>query len=140
MKTINIINSFLASALFFTASCGAFKIARYSADNNPYAGNTVAIAEGLELYKENCSSCHGMSATGDGSVTLQLRDQPANLLAISEYRDLHEIANKVAYGHSRTMPAFRQVLSESEIWKIANYVYSLKGAENGTNKEPEQAS
>src|SRR5215510_140393 len=87
---------------------------------NPYTGNAEAIAEGPQLYKDlNCYGCHGMGPnltdetwqTGDGS--------DASLLA------------QIREGKG-TMPAFKDVVTDDQAWKIIAFVRSLYKGEAET--------
>src|SRR5579864_4643865 len=42
------------------------------------------VAQGRQLYLEYCSSCHGLTAEGDGPVAPALTTPPANLRRLSE--------------------------------------------------------
>lgn len=47
---------------------------------------SMLAKSGNALFKEHCSSCHGISAKGDGPVASALKVQPADLTKIAERR------------------------------------------------------
>jgi mono/diheme cytochrome c family protein len=46
--------------------------------------NANSLAEGAELFKTHCASCHGADATGNGPVAAALRHRPADLTRIAK--------------------------------------------------------
>jgi cytochrome c oxidase cbb3-type subunit 3 len=85
-----------------------------------YDNNAPAIAEGQFLYtKMNCVGCH---AHGGGGMGPPLMDD--------EWRyggRIDQIAATIAEGRPNGMPAWRNKLTEDQIWKLAAYVRSLSG-------------
>ena len=75
------------------------------------------ISAGHNLYLEkHCSHCHG--ATGEGGVNLVNRE-----LTNASY-----VFDAIADGRERgglRMPAWREVLSDNEIWQVTAYVMSI---------------
>jgi len=47
------------------------------------AGQPDLLAQGAELYRNNCMNCHGETAVGDGPMTEVLRIPPADLTRLS---------------------------------------------------------
>lgn len=97
--------------------------AAYSEDSSiPDLKDPKVISAGRELYLEkHCSHCHGMN--GDGGVNLMHHDlsNPNNLFeAIADGRE----------SGSLRMPAWREVLSEAQIWQVTAYVMSINGRTN----------
>jgi mono/diheme cytochrome c family protein len=90
----------------------------HSADTAvPDLTDPKTIWAGHDLYLDkHCSHCHG--ATGEGGVNLVKRD-----LTNPSY-----VFEAIADGRERgglRMPAWREVLSDQEIWQITAYVISL---------------
>ncbi|MFQ5797608.1 MAG: c-type cytochrome [Bacteroidota bacterium] len=99
------------------------------------------IKEGRVLYQINCRPCHGTKADGDGPMAPGFRLKPAN------FRDPGTIATVVeAYAFWRikeggpglppeaspwdsSMPAWKDELSDEEIWKIIMAEYETAGVE-----------
>jgi mono/diheme cytochrome c family protein len=48
------------------------------------AGGDATAADGAELFKTYCASCHGAEATGHGPVARALRHAPADLTQIAK--------------------------------------------------------
>ena len=86
----------------------------------PYDYNAYAISEGKILFNQfNCSGCH---AHGGGGMGPPLMDsdwiygsEPANIFAT------------IADGRPNGMPAFRERLSNDQIWRLVSYVRSIGG-------------
>ena len=89
-----------------------------------------------ELYRVNCSTCHGMSGIGDGPATAHIvatdsywattNDAPyvgpANLIEKRETYDQDAMFNLVNNGVV-VMPRFRNLLPEEDIREIVAYIY-----------------
>lgn len=94
------------------------------------------IAEGGQLYGENCASCHGRSGLGDGDAGKSLTPSPA-LLAFMIQRPISVdsyLLWSISEGgkeFSTDMPAFKDKLSHEEIWKIVAYMRAGFPSENG---------
>jgi cytochrome c oxidase cbb3-type subunit III len=86
---------------------------------NPYAGNQSAINEGGQLFIHmNCASCHGFE--GGGGMG------PA--LAAEDWRfggDDADVFNSIYDGRGKGMPAWRDALTEDEIWKLVAFIRTL---------------
>lgn len=94
-----------------------------AADNAmPDLKDPKIIAAGHDLFLEkHCSHCHG--ANGDGGVNLTKRD----------LSDPTYVFQAIAEGRERgslRMPAWRDVLSEEEIWQATAYVMSISQQPN----------
>ncbi len=99
------------------------------------------LEEGRVLYQKNCRPCHGTTAAGDGPMGWGFRLKPVN------FRDPGTIATLVeAYLFWRikeggpglppeaspwdsAMPAWKEELSDEEIWKIIIAEYDTAGME-----------
>jgi cytochrome c oxidase cbb3-type subunit 3 len=85
-----------------------------------YDNNAPAIAEGQTLYTQmNCVGCH---FHGGGGMGPPLMDD--------EWRyggRIDQIAASIAEGRPNGMPAWRNKLTDDQIWKIAAYVRTLSG-------------
>jgi mono/diheme cytochrome c family protein len=89
-----------------------------------------------ELFRVNCSACHGINGEGNGPAAahLQASDSfyfskngskygpPANLLATRDQRT-EEIWFGTLNNGIVVMPAFENLLSEEEIWDIVTYLF-----------------
>jgi cytochrome c oxidase cbb3-type subunit 3 len=86
----------------------------------PYTYNAYGLSEGKILFNQfNCSGCH---AHGGGGMGPPLMDdewiygsEPQNIFAT------------IAEGRPNGMPAFRERLSNDQIWRLVGYVQSMGG-------------
>lgn len=122
MKNL-LIGIILLAAVFFTQ--------RGFAQNDALAGR--------ELFKSNCSPCHGESGKGDGAGGQVLPVKPANLterIAANGYSDqyLFEVISKggAFVGKSNYMPAWSGALSDKQIRELVSFLRTLNGPANPT--------
>jgi cytochrome c oxidase cbb3-type subunit III len=86
----------------------------------PYEYNAYAMSEGKLLFDQfNCSGCH---AHGGGGMGPPLMDdewiygsQPENIF------------QTIIQGRPNGMPAFRERLSNDQVWRLVAYVQSMSG-------------
>lgn len=87
------------------------------------------LAQGAQIYAENCTRCHGISGAGDGELVLsgevtQIMDftDPTTMSAVSP----EEYFRIITEGRLETlMPPWGESLSEDARWSVALYVYTL---------------
>jgi putative heme-binding domain-containing protein len=92
---------------------------------NPFAGNTQAIAQGEQLYNQNCTACHGVNG-GAGEIGPEIIHNLSGSLR-GELND-NQILEVIRNGTPRTaMPAWKGKLSEDGILKIGAFLHSLRG-------------
>jgi mono/diheme cytochrome c family protein len=95
-----------------------------------YAGEPVPpqlVSAGAAIYKERCEKCHGASGRGGffsgpplaGSAVVQGED-PASLINTIVHGPVR--AQGVSYGAWETMSAYGDVLDDSEIVAVSNFV------------------
>lgn len=94
---------------------------------NPIPGETDSINRGKDLYRLNCMSCHGETAGGNGPAAAVLTPEPANLKKMSGTHSDGDFAWKIENGRG-PMPAWKNILSENQIWDLVNYIQSLSGS------------
>jgi high-affinity iron transporter len=86
------------------------------------------VAEGEQLYKANCVSCHGSIGLGDGPTAATLNPKPP---AIGDGAAMHDVTpammfRKISIGVTGTaMPAFASLTPEQR-WNLVMYVTSLR--------------
>lgn len=116
--------------------------ADYAALENPEPMVSEAdIRTGTVLYQKNCRPCHGAAATGDGPLARGLRLRPV------DFTDGGTIASviesypfwRISTGHAglpdiatpwnSAMPAWRDELTDADIWRIVGTEYRLSGTE-----------
>lgn len=104
------------------------------ARNNPIRYDVGSVEEGKLLFAQHCLQCHGYWGEGNGIVGLTMNGRPANLLRLAGKQSPGAFAWKIAQGRG-AMPAYRDTLSEDEIWHLVNFVESLEN-EIGSADEP----
>ncbi|MEA4908683.1 MAG: cytochrome c [Chloroflexi bacterium] len=104
--------------------------AEYASMTNPVKGDASAISAGSETYATNCASCHGQTGLGDGPAGASLDPHPGNLQeAGSEASDAY-LYWRISEGgamapFNSSMPAWKGVLSEDQIWQVVAYIQTL---------------
>jgi len=97
----------------------------YLAQENPFTWDDAdAVAEGLLLYEDNCSRCHGADGTGEEGLSYVPADltNPAVQTLLRENGG--EYLCRVAEGIS-DMPAMKRQMDESQMWQVLTYVGTL---------------
>ena len=99
-----------------------------------------------ELFRVNCSVCHGLGGQGDGAINQYLTASdsyyasqndgqtysPApNILESSRTKFTDDAFFAFISNGQNVMPIFRLLLSEEDRWDIVNYVYDV---DNGLGK------
>jgi mono/diheme cytochrome c family protein len=104
--------------------------ADYAGKSNPLADDGAALEAGKKLYSSNCVSCHGAEAMGDGPASNSLNPKPKPLAI--EMKSLQDdylfwrISEGGAFApFTSAMPAWKNVLTEDEIWQIVAFLRSL---------------
>lgn len=110
------------------------------ADKRPPSGvldDRAAILSGRDLYEVHCSVCHGARGNGTGPYALRLLPKPADFTdpsaasrrtpaymfwRISEGKNVEPY-----YSQGSSMPAWKQHLTEAEIWQVIAYLYTFSG-------------
>lgn len=115
------------SFIFSFCACSHFRKAAWLLSSNPYPQDKASVLRGKSIYQEHCLRCHGKSALGNGPEVKELKTKPSNLVKISHHKSDSSFAGHVSLGKSTNdeMPAFRNTLTESQIWDVTNYIYSL---------------
>lgn len=95
--------------------------------------------KGRGHYVDNCATCHGRLGHGDGLGGEDLVDdwdnpiKPANLTKkyIKTGKSVRDIYRVLLSGIAGTpMPAFKDALTDDELWDVAAYVLYLRGLNN----------
>lgn len=95
---------------------------------NPIRYDVDSVARGRQLFEQHCQRCHGYYGEGNGIVGATLDQKPANLLRLSGKQMEGAFAWKIRQGRDQ-MPSYREVLSDTDIWHIVNFVASLENEE-----------
>jgi putative heme-binding domain-containing protein len=92
---------------------------------NPFAGNAQAIAQGEQLYNQNCTSCNGPNG-GAGELGPEIIHNLSMPLR-GELND-NQILDVIRNGAPDTvMPAWNGKLADDDILKIGAFLHSLRG-------------
>ncbi len=127
---IQVIGTAVRKAVTATPAQAAVKETHFP---NPLAGNTAAIKQGAELYKQHCAGCHG--ETGKGGIGPSLVDNMFLYMSGDmPDDDYFEVINNgtqpgmVEDGRSAKggMPSFSSALGKDKIWAVVAYIRSLK--------------
>lgn len=103
---------------------------------NPVTADTASVKRGRDLFLNNCASCHGNSARGDGPIALALTPKPADLVVMAPMHPAEDFFWKIGNGRG-AMPAWKNTLSENQIWDLVNYIKSLGKTEPSENEDHE---
>ncbi len=99
----------------------------YLNQSSPYPKARAVIKEGSKVYAKHCIACHGPRGMGDGEAGKDLAPSPA-LLAYLEKEpqtaDSYLLWTITEGGKpfGTEMPAFKDLLSEREIWQVVIYM------------------
>jgi mono/diheme cytochrome c family protein len=93
---------------------------------NPEPSNAESIEAGKKLYQRFCASCHGPQGKGDGSLALA-GGTPSDLTDDTwDFGSTDgEIFVAIRDGVSADMLAYKERLTEKQIWQVVNYLRSL---------------
>ena len=99
----------------------------YRSHRSPYPTAAKVIDEGGRLYKAHCATCHGSKGMGDGEAGNDLAPSPALLThMIKRPRSVDGyLLWTISEGGARfgtAMPAFKEILTEQQIWQIVTYM------------------
>jgi mono/diheme cytochrome c family protein len=100
---------------------------------NPVAYDDASKKRGAELYKVNCSQCHGLTGNGEGGVGAKWGgpDVVPHIGDASKYGDTGRYPDGFFYHNiivgKNLMPSFGYKLTTHEVWDIVNYVRELQG-------------
>ena len=90
--------------------------------NAPIAADQAAYAAGAQIYREHCGVCHSYTTGTPTAIAQGMFPKPPKLLQGKGVTDDEpgETYWKVANGIRLTgMPAFRQSLSETQMWQVS---------------------
>jgi mono/diheme cytochrome c family protein len=102
----------------------------YTGKTNPLGSDPNAVAAGQTVYTTNCASCHGESGQGDGPAGAALDPKPSNLIETARGSTDDYLYWRIAEGgpmepFKSSMPAWKGILSEEQIWQVIAYIRSL---------------
>jgi len=93
---------------------------------NPVPSDAESIEAGKKSYQRFCASCHGPKGKGDGGLALS-GGTPSDLTDETwDYGSSDgEIFVVIRDGVSSDMLAYKEKLTEKQIWQVINYIRSL---------------
>jgi cbb3-type cytochrome c oxidase subunit III len=82
---------------------------------------------GQRLYQKYCQVCHGVEGEGDGIMTKLMGIQPMNHTNPNETNILsnEEIIESILDGAGKFMPAWRGILSQTDVEALVSYIRLL---------------
>lgn len=108
-----------AGRAVWTAIAATLLIAAPVSAQNPFSGNAAAVEEGHQLYNESCTACHGYDGeAGDRAPALSAKRRYTR----NTPRELFDAIRSGIPGTA--MPP--SSLSETDAWKVAAYIQSLR--------------
>lgn len=102
--------------------------AEYANLVNPLPPTAETIQAGEQLFLLNCASCHGDTGKGDGPVSSALTPKPSDLALVASSVDDAYLYWRIAEGGAgvrSSMPAWKSILTEEEIWKGVAFIRNL---------------
>ena len=108
---------------------GNFQIEEYQA----WFASNDHKKQGLEVYEENCLSCH--EANGKGDIGPNLTDK--YWLNLKEVNEASIYQFVVKGNEDNGMPAWGDILSKEELYASVAYVLSLRNTNVAEGKEPQ---
>jgi mono/diheme cytochrome c family protein len=94
---------------------------------NPVVSDAPSVEEGKKLYQRYCASCHGPAGKGDGSLALA-GGEPSDLTdeTWDHGSSDGEIYVVIRDGVTADMLAYKDRLTEKQIWHVVNFIRSLE--------------
>ena len=109
----------------------AISPAEYTDLTDPVTRSAASSPAAAELFRVNCSMCHGTEGLGDGRVSVFLKaydyvaapDLTADGTVAKSDGDIYGILTNGI----NVMPTFKNLLSPSDRWLLVNYIRELQG-------------
>ena len=130
--TIVVLGLFVLSACGSTGSSAPRAIGTLESVPAEYAGKTNllgadASTEGAQVFKTNCETCHGSQGHGDGPIGEALDPKPMNLAELQTIALDDYLFWRISEGRPGTsMPPWKNILTEEQIWQIVAFIRTLK--------------
>ncbi|MDM8545758.1 cytochrome c [Candidatus Venteria ishoeyi] len=82
---------------------------------------------GLQIYQKYCQVCHGVEGDGDGIMTKLMGIMPMDHTNKNETSRLNnnDLVKSILDGKGRFMPAWRGILSQSDVEALVSYIRLL---------------
>ncbi len=95
---------------------------------NPLAATPETILAGEQIFRVNCASCHGEAGKGDGAASRALNPKPTDLSVVAKLVEEAYLFWRISEGGAElktSMPAWKKILTEEQIWQGVVYIRSL---------------
>ena len=98
----------------------------YKSKVNPLKGPD-AIAQGKDVWGQQCKSCHGSKGKGDGPKASQLDTEPGDFTKPSFQSQTDGALFYKTFEGRKDMPSFKKKLpDQNDIWAVVSYIKTLK--------------
>jgi hypothetical protein len=112
----------------------------YRNAHSPYPSVAFFIEESSAIYAKHCAHCHGDDGFGDGDAAMDLRPTPAVLAfmikspdSVDSYLMWTIYEGGAEFGTD--MPAYKDVLTQREVWKLILYMRAGFPSPDGSREE-----
>jgi len=101
--------------------------AEFAGLTNPLGADAAAAAAGADVFKNNCTSCHGEQGHGDGPAGIALDPRPKDLAIFAPAVEDDYLFWRITTGKPGTaMIAWKGVLTDEQIWQVVAFIRTLK--------------
>jgi len=122
----------LVTAFFVSTPLQLLSVTAYPTSfyHSPTRFTVHSVAEGGQLFGENCTACHGPDGKGDGPRAKSLAVPPADLTAehVRDHPDGDLFWWITAGTDNGVMPPFAGVIGEKGRWELVDFVHAWNGA------------
>ena len=95
----------------------------YTLVQNPVPVTNASVAEGEQLYMQNCVVCHGQTGHGDGPAAKALNPAPYDLTVHVGLHADGVLWAWITYGIPRTaMPAWQSKMTDNQRWAVVDFL------------------
>jgi copper transport protein len=112
-------------------------VAVLQAQSQVHPATPQSIANGTAVYRQNCATCHGLTARGNGPLGPTMNPRPSDLVLHVPLHSDTDLEDWIANGFPGSqMPAFKDKLTDQERWDVLNYLKSLADQANAGPPTP----
>lgn len=130
LLTFVVFRSFSYSQIAWTAP------KHYQEMTNPVPAEDASVKTGAALYKQHCSSCHGVSGKGNGPASIALNPRPADHTRTDFQKQSDgSLYWKISEGRG-AMPPWKNTLSANDRWKLVHFIRSISAGEKKAAPKP----
>jgi mono/diheme cytochrome c family protein len=99
--------------------------AEFAGKTNPLGAD--AATAGAEVFKNNCTACHGERGGGDGPAGAALNPRPRNLPELASTVGDDYLFWRISTGKAGTsMVGWKGILTDEQIWQVVAFIRTLK--------------